>query len=187
MLIDSLRSCFSSTSKFTKNTMPLLLEKLDSSNEDAQLDAAETYSECANATYDPNDYKEYLEPLWNSFHKISMNATKTNLEEAALNAIQSMAKSLSKSVQNANSKSNVSIEWFAQKALDSCLVYLNEPDLKLVWPNVKCLLSIASASSTANLLILKNTLPVLITHYNSTNFVILNYFKFSIKTWIKKT
>lgn len=178
MLIESLRLCFSSTTKFCKNTIPLLLEKLDSSVEDAQLDALDTYSECANSMYDPNEYKEYLETLWNQFHKISMNATKNNLEEAALNAIHSMAKSLSKTIQNANSNSSVSIEWFVQKVLDSCLAYLEEPDLKLVWPNVKCLLSIASSSSTANLLILKNTLPSILLHYNSTNFVIYfyNYF-----------
>lgn len=171
MLIESLRQCFSSTNKFSKNTIPLLLEKLDSSVEDAQLDALDTYSECANSSYDPNDYKEFIEPLWKEFHRISMNATKNNLEEAALNAIQSMAKSLSKTIQNANSNSNVSIEWFAQKALDNCLAYLDEPDLKLVWPNVKCLLSIASSSSTANLLILKSTLPSILHHYKSTTFV----------------
>lgn len=173
MLISSLRSCFSSTSQFSKNAIPLLLEKLDSNIEDAQLDSLDTFTECAKLSYDPNDYKEYLDQLWQSFHKIAMNATKTNLEEASLNSIEALASSLSRSVQIADLKrsSTVSIEWFAQKAIDSCLVYLDEPDLKLVWPNVKCLLSIASASSTANLLIFKNALPALIKHYNSTTFV----------------
>ena len=167
MLIDSLRHCFSSTSKFTKLTIPLLLEKLNSSVDTAQLDALETYTECAAAAYDPNDYKEYIESLWSSFQSVVMNATKSSLEEAALQAIATMAHSLACCIQ----KGNVSIEWFVNKSCSTCVNYLSEPDLKLVWPNVKCLQAIASATSTSNLLILNKVVPVLVQHYNATTFV----------------
>lgn len=119
--------------------------------------------------YDPNDYKDYIEPLWNLFHRLAMNATKGNVEEAALRAIEAMASSLSRCVQTSTS---VSIEWFVEKVVQSCLGYLNEPDLKLVWPNVKCLQAVGSASSTANLLIAKQALPALIEHYEKAAQVI---------------
>jgi DNA repair/transcription protein MET18/MMS19 len=168
MLIDSLRGCFSSSRKFTKLAVPLFLEKLNSNVDNAQLDSLDTYTECAsNLVYDPNDYKEYVQSLWGSFQTVAMNATKTNLEEAAQRAIAAMAHSLSCCIQ----KGNVSIEWFVQKSCDSCLVYLNEPDLKLVWPNVKCLQSVASATSTANLLVLNRVIPLMIEHFNTTTFV----------------
>ena len=118
---------------------------------------------CSNV-YDPNDYKEYIEPLWTLFHRLAMNTTKSSIEEAALRAIESMALSLSRCIQIGV----VSIDWFAAKVLENCVSYLNEPDLKLVWPNVKCMQACASASSTANLLILKRVLPDLIEHYSKT-------------------
>ena len=82
----------------------------------------------------------------------------------ARTAVECLATSLSKCIQNGH----VSIEWFVAKAIDSCLSYLNEPDLKLVWPNVRCLQAVASASSTANLLVLKRVVPALIDHYSNS-------------------
>jgi DNA repair/transcription protein MET18/MMS19 len=168
MLIDSLRGCFSSTSRFTKLAIPLFLEKLNSNVDTAQLDSLDAYAECARAlVHDPNDYKEYISSLWSSFQTVAMNAAKTNLEDAAQRAIAAMAYALSCCVQ----RDQVSIDWFVKKSCDSCLVYLNEPDLKLVWPNVKCLQSVASASSTANLLVLNRVIPLMLEHYNTTTFV----------------
>lgn len=180
MLIKSLRKCFLATNKFTKNTIQLILDKLNSNLEDAQLDSLETFTECTKFTYDPNDYKDYIEPLWNIFHRLAMNAVKTNIEEAALKSIEALSFSLSRCIQKHDS-STVSIEWFVTKAIADCLSYLNEPDLKLVWPNVKCLQSIANASSSANLLITKHTIPAIIEHYNKTNQVFeLFFFNFII-------
>jgi DNA repair/transcription protein MET18/MMS19 len=170
MLIDSLRGCFSSTGKFTKLAVPLFLEKLNSNVDAAQLDSLDAYAECATSqVYDPNDYKEYIQSLWGSFQTVAMNATKSSLEDAAQRAIAAMAHSLSCCVQ----RDSVSIEWFVKKSCDSCLVYLNEPDLKLVWPNVKCLQSVASATSTANLLVLSRVIPLMIEYFNTTTFVSL--------------
>ena len=174
MLIESLRKCFSSNKQFAKFAIPLFLDKLESNLESSQLDSLETFSECSRTTYDPNEYKAQLEPLLSTIHKIVMNATKTNLEEAALSSLEAMSFSISRTIQfvdlNAESSNEVSIEWFVNKIAENCLGYLNEPDLKLVWPNVKCLHSVAAASSTANLLILKKTIPALMKHYESTNF-----------------
>lgn len=177
MLIISLRKCFSSSKLFAKNAIPLFLEKLNSSIDDSQLESLQTFSECATSSYDPNDYKDFLEPMLSTILKIVMNAPKSNLEEAALAALEAMCFSISRCIQKAdvsNEKLNlnkVSIEWFINKVTENSLAYLNEPDLKLVWPNVKCLHSVASASSTANLLVIKKTIPSLIQHYESTTFV----------------
>ena len=180
MLIVALRECFASKREFAKLAIPLIIEKLSSSVEEAQLDSLETFAKCARTVYDPNDFKEHIEQLWSLFQQVAMNATKASLEYAALDAIRAMANSLSRSVQSFDSTVKtatikVSIDSFVEKALDSCASYLNEPDLKLVWPNVKCLQAVASGSSTSNLLILKNILPLLLKHYNSTSIVSLTF------------
>jgi hypothetical protein len=85
-----------------------------------------------------------------------------------------MCSSISRCIQIADDKNilnKVSIEWFVNKVTENSLAYLNEPDLKLVWPNVKSLHSVASASSTSNLLVIKKTIPSLIQHYESTTYV----------------
>lgn len=176
MLVDSLRSCFSANSQFAKLAIPLLIEKLNSSVESAQQDALDTYAECANRlVYDPNDYKEYLGSLWSAFQNVAMNAAKTALEESSLAAIRGMSYSLSCCVQT--SHASVSLDSFIGKACESCVSYLSEPDLKLVWPNVKCLQAAASSTSTANLLVLNKIIPVLIEHFNTTTFVSLTTLK----------
>lgn len=88
--------------------MQLLLDKLNSNVDDAHLDSLEVYTECSK-TYDPNDYKEYIEPIWALFHRLAMNTTKSSIEEAALTAIHAMAASLSRCLQTGGP---VSIEWF---------------------------------------------------------------------------
>ncbi len=186
MLIKSLRNCFSANKNFAKLSIPLFIEKIESNLEDSQIDAMETYAQCAKTTYDPNLYREYIEKLWDLFIKMIMNASKTNVETAALKAIEALSANISTSIQHSDSSADtksvnkhVSIEWFVQKAVDACLDYLNEPDLKLIWPNIKCLQAVASASSTANLLINKNSIPYLIKCYNSTTFVsLLSLFNF---------
>ena len=157
--------------------MPLFLEKLNSNVDEAQLDALQTFTQCATYSYDPNDYKEFLEPLLTTFLKIVMYATKANLEVAALDALRAMCYGISRCIQkidlNAENDNlnKVSIQWFVNKVAENSLGYLNEPDLKLVWPNVKCLNAVASASSTANLLVIIKTIPLLIQHYEATTFV----------------
>jgi DNA repair/transcription protein MET18/MMS19 len=169
MLVEALRNCFSSNKKFTKFAMPLIIEKLQSSVDDAQLDALDTYAQCARQCYDPNDYKEHLDTLWSSFQRIAINAVKSNLEEAALNAIRALSYSIARTLQTSSTSSvGVSIDSFVNKTVQSCSGYLSEPDLKLVWPNVKCLQAVASASSTADLLVNKKVLPLLIDYYKST-------------------
>jgi DNA repair/transcription protein MET18/MMS19 len=176
MLIKSLRNCFSASKHFAKFAVRLLLEKLNSSVEEAQLDSLETFTQCAQTSYIPNDYHDYIESLWNSFHSLVVNANKSNIGEAAIQSIQALSQSISSSIQtstdNVNFKSNfVSIEWFVQKAFDSCLPSLNEmePDLKLVWPNVKCLEAIASSSSTANLLVINKVITLVLDKLNSSS------------------
>ena len=177
MLIKSLRKCFSSSKLFAKNAIPLFLDKLNSSVEDSQMDALQTFTECATSFYDPNEYKDFLEPLLSTILKIVMNAPKTHLEEAALESLRAMCFSISRCIQKADfvndssTVNKVSVEWFVNKVSENSLKYLSEPDLKLVWPNVKCLQSVASASSTSNLLVINKTIPLLIQHYESTTFV----------------
>lgn len=176
MLIDSLRKCFAARGEFAKHAMPLLMEKINSSNEDAQIDAMLTYTMCSRL-YEITDYKDYIDQLWNALQKIVMNASKSGLEEAALASVEALASSIARSVQkfhltdDASLKSGLSIDLFVEKAMQSCVGYLNEPDLKLVWPNVKCLSALANSSSSANLLVNKKMIPLLGEHFKTTNFV----------------
>ena len=100
-----------------------------------------------------------------------MKSTQISIEEAAISAIQAMAASLSNCIQTIDSF--ISIEWFMKKLFDNCFRYLNEPDLKLVWPNVKCLLAVASTSSTLNLLIVNKCIPFIIDLLNTSKLVII--------------
>lgn len=170
MLISSLRNCFSSKKEFSKFSIPLLLEKLHSSVEESHVDAMKTFSQCSRESYDPNDYKEYIESLWSFFQKTVLNTSKTSLEEAALEAIEALAFSISHTVQEANcvGKISVSIDTFTEKAMQNPVNYLNEPDLKLVWPSVKCLHALARSSSTANLIVNKKCIPLLIHYFKTT-------------------
>lgn len=174
MLIDSLRKCFAARPEFAKHSMPILIEKIQSTNEDAQIDAMDTYT-MSSKTYEINEYKDYVDQLWNSLQKIVMNATKSGLEESALASIEALASAISRSVQKFSldeaNKSGLSLELFVEKAMQSCVGYLNEPDLKLVWPNVKCLNALASSSLTANLLVNKKMIPLLIEYFKTITFV----------------
>ena len=177
MLIKSLRNCFSSSKLFAKSAIRLLLEKINSSIDEAQLDSLETFTQCAKSSYNPNDYQEYIDSMWSSFHKLVVNSSKSNISEAAVSAIQALSQSIATNLQSSNIESGpklhfISIEWFVKKAFDSCLSSLNDmEDLKLVWPNVKCLAAIASSNSTANLLVINKIIPLLISNYNNSTFV----------------
>ena len=177
MLIKALRACFSSTPKFAKYALPLFLEKIESDSEDAQVDAIETFAQCARLSYEANDFKEYIDRLWTDFQKTVMISKKSDLEESALEAIEALANCISRSVQFAQPDSNallknpVSIDRFIDKAMRDCQDHLNEPDLKLVWPNVKCLHALSNSSSTTNILVAKSIIPLILQHYHSTNLV----------------
>lgn len=175
MLIKSLRNCFSSRREFGKFAIPLLMEKLHSNVEESHLDAMQTFTQCSKETYDPNDYSEYLESLWSFFQKTVMNTSKSELEDAALDAIESLCFSISHSVQIASfktdNKMSVSVDGFTEKAMQNPVNYLNEPDLKLVWPSVKCLHALGRASSTSNLIVTNKCIPLIIEYFNATNLV----------------
>jgi hypothetical protein len=177
MLIKSLRNCFSASKLFAKFAMRLFLDKLNSSIEEAQLDSLETFTQCAKLTYNPNDYQEYIDSIWNSFHKLVVNSSKSSISEASLSAIQALSHSIATNLQSSNIDSGpklefISIEWFVQKAFDKCLPSLNDmDDLKLVWPNVKCLEAIASSNSTANILVINKVIPLLIDNYKNATYI----------------
>jgi DNA repair/transcription protein MET18/MMS19 len=178
MLIKSLRNCFAAKKEFSKFAIPLLLEKFHSNVEEAHLDAIQTFAQCSRETYDPNDYSDYIESLWSFCQKTVLNTSKSELEEAALDAIEAMVFSISRSVQAANFRAGelkptaVSIDSFTEKAMQNPVKYLNEPDLKLVWPSVKCLHALAKGSSTSNLIVTKRCIPILIEYFNTTTQVI---------------
>lgn len=182
MLIKSLRNCFSAKKEFAKFSMQLLLEKMHSNVEDSHLDAIQTFAQCSRESYDPNDYSDYIESLWSFCQKTVLNTNKNDLEEAALDAIEAMVFSISRSVQAANFRSgefkptSVSIDSFTEKAMTNPVKYLNEPDLKLVWPSVKCLHALAKGSSTSNLIVTKKCIPIII-EYNTTTLVIIHHSK----------
>ncbi len=167
MIAASLRACFAAHRGFAKFAVPLLLEKLHSSNDECHPDALLTFAQCSRTVYDPNDYADYLDSLWAFCQKTVLNTSKSEVEEAALVAIEALAFSISRTVQ----AEAVSVDAFMAKAMQNPVSYLSEPDLKLVWPSVKCLHALARGSSTCNLIVSKRCVPVLVEHFSAANLV----------------
>ncbi len=167
MIISSLRACFAAHRGFSKFAVPLFVEKLNSSNEECFSDALLTFAQCSKTNYDPNDYADYLESVWSYCQKTVLNTSKSELEEAALEAIEALAFSIGRTVQ----AGAVSIDSFMTKAMQNPINYLSEPDLKLVWPSVKCLHALAKGSSTCSLIVNKKCVPLLIEHFSNATLV----------------
>jgi DNA repair/transcription protein MET18/MMS19 len=158
-LIGLLRSCFASSSKFAKHAIPLLVEKLSSDVDSAKLDSLLTFIECSK-TYDINDYKEYIEPLWTNFQQLTMSTTNAVIEDACLKSIECLTVSIAKCMQREGTL--LSLDNFINKCIDCTLIYLKDADLKLIWPSAKCLQSISNATSTTHLIVLKTIVKFLL-------------------------
>lgn len=101
------------------------------------------------------------------FFKQSMSTKSQQVEEASLKAIEYLTVAISKSVQIEGTI--LSIDYFVEKCLQCCLIYLKDADLKLVWPSAKCLQSIASATETSYHLIIKILVKFLLDQYQQVN------------------
>lgn len=122
--------------------------------------------ECS-AVFNVQDYKSSIEPLWTHFQKLTMTTTSSAVEAASLRSIEMLTLSISRTVQN--NESLLSLDTFIEKCVKSCLLYLTNVDLKLIWPNAKCLQAIAGASSTSNLIVFKEIVKFLLEQIKYSN------------------
>ena len=93
-----------------------------------------------------------------------MSTTSIQIEDASLKAIENLTLSISKSVQI--EKTLLSLDFFIEKCIQCCLVYLKDADLKLVWPSAKCLLAISNSNETAFILVAKVLIRFLLDQYS---------------------
>lgn len=93
-----------------------------------------------------------------------MTTKSSQIEDAALKAVETLASAIGRGVQVPETL--LSLDYFIDKCIKSCFIYLKDIDLKLIWPNAKCLQAIASASSTANLIVFKDVCKFFVEQYN---------------------
>jgi hypothetical protein len=93
-----------------------------------------------------------------------MSTTSIQIEDASLKAIEYLTLSISKSVQI--EKTLLSLDFFIEKCIQCCLVYLKDADLKLVCQSAKCLLAIGNSNETAFILVAKVLIRFLLYQYS---------------------
>ena len=92
-----------------------------------------------------------------------MSTTSAQIEDASLKSIEMLTLRISKGVQI--EKTLLSIDYFIEKCIQCCLVYLKDADLKLVWPSAKCLLAISNSNEIAFILVAKVLIRFLLEQY----------------------
>ncbi|KAI7830250.1 Dos2-interacting transcription regulator of RNA-Pol-II-domain-containing protein, partial [Gamsiella multidivaricata] len=160
-----LRECLSSTPYFAKFALPLLLEKLSSSSGSAKKDSMETLAACA-PVYGSSALTPYAEELWSGLQNEIFHATGDDLEQVALNTLQTITTELSMGVSMGGS--NDPVEKFLRPIITDCMTQLQKPELKLAKPSGKILKACAMASDPACTFITLATIPTLLSQYTSS-------------------
>ncbi|CAG8738736.1 10758_t:CDS:10, partial [Dentiscutata erythropus] len=156
----ALRECLSATSHFSKFAMPLLVDKLASSSGNAKKDSMETLKACA-PVYGSSAIIPHLEILWNYLKDEVINATNDSFELIALEAIQSIAETLSADgIEKLDH-----LQQFLKIIVTECLENLENSELKLAKPCGKILKYCAMASDPACNIIISATLNNFINQY----------------------
>ncbi|CAF0740565.1 unnamed protein product [Rotaria sp. Silwood1] len=163
-LVLSLRNVLTSTGKFAQYCIPMLIEKLESHISSARLAAMDVFIHCIDE-YDARDMSSHLVPLWNLFSKQALCAENEEIETCALQSITALMQLIGKTIQN--DETEISTKKFVDRAIRECGNFLKEFDLKLAWPAVKVLQSIARANSTGSSLIWSNIIPLLIKQFKN--------------------
>ncbi|UJR33379.1 hypothetical protein I4U23_020827 [Adineta vaga] len=160
----SLRNVLTSSDKFAKYCVPMLIEKLQSDIPSARLAAIDVFIHCIEE-YDARDISSHLVPLWNLFSKQALCAENQETETNALRAITALMQLIGKSIQN--DETEISTKKFVDRAIRECENFLKEPNSKLVWPATKVLQAVARANSTCASLIWSRILPSLMKQFEN--------------------
>ncbi|XP_077991989.1 MMS19 nucleotide excision repair protein homolog [Glandiceps talaboti] len=176
-LVLALRKCLASSPKFAKLCLPLIMEKLSSDVRSAKVDCFQTLAACSEI-YGVEELAAFLPALWTSIRLETFQAIDEETEKAPLSCLHAIIKTLSNGVIDAT-KSTANLDEYLGTILNDCNRHLCEPQLKLMWPTARILLSAASASYPACYKVLSTILPLMLEQFhkhtqNNVRVTILN-------------
>ncbi|CAG8773114.1 19273_t:CDS:10, partial [Racocetra persica] len=149
---------------FAKFAMPLLVEKLASDSSNAKKDSMVALKACA-PVYGLSAIVPHLENLWDYLKDEIINATNDSFELIALEAIQSIAETLSTDeIENLDH-----LQQFLKNVITECLENLKNSELKLAKPCGKILKYCAMTSDPACNIIISATLKNFIIQYRTSD------------------
>ncbi|XP_070539635.1 MMS19 nucleotide excision repair protein homolog isoform X2 [Ptychodera flava] len=163
-LILALRKCLASIPKFAEFCLPLIMEKLSSDIQSAKVDCFQTLAACSEV-YGAEALQDYLPALWTTIRQETYQAFDEDFEQAVLNCLCAIVRTLSNTITDA-SKSSGPLDEFLDTMLKDCNRHLQEPELKLMWPTGKLLEAAARASDPACCKIINSVLPLMIEQFH---------------------
>ncbi|KAI9702073.1 MAG: hypothetical protein M1836_001417 [Candelina mexicana] len=175
-----LRDCVASTSYFAPFAFPALIDKLDSTSpvvkvafakgsdlrvDMEQKDVLQTLAACS-ASYRPSTIANYSITLWDSLKFEVLNAEEEDLADEALTVLQVIAKRLSEDPTTATSRT--ALTKYIEPISKECNQQLQEPQQKQAKPAGQILGTVAAASSSAFILVIKAAVAPLLTIYQDS-------------------
>ncbi|XP_041370234.1 MMS19 nucleotide excision repair protein homolog [Gigantopelta aegis] len=165
-LIVALRGCLAASSKFAPFCLPLILEKLSSDVQSAKIDSLQTLAVCAEV-YGSDCLKEFLGSLFSCIKREILMSSSDEVVTSALQALKAIVRTLSQAVVRKSGKT--SLHTFLDDVLQECRRHLCEPDLRLLHPSGKLLLSVAEVSDPAYCTVVRVIVPLLLEQYKYRN------------------
>ncbi|KAI9781234.1 MAG: hypothetical protein M1835_004338 [Candelina submexicana] len=164
-----LRDCVASTSYFAPFAFPALIDKLDSTSPVVKKDVLQTLAACS-ASYRPSTIANYSITLWDSLKFEVLNAEEEDLADEALTVLQVIAKRLSEDPTTATSRT--ALTKYVDPISKECNQQLQEPQQKQAKPAGQILGTVAAASSSAFILVIKAAVAPLLTIYQDSGGVV---------------
>ncbi|XP_064601049.1 MMS19 nucleotide excision repair protein homolog [Liolophura sinensis] len=163
-LVQGLERCMSASAKFAPFCLPLLLEKISSNLSSAKIDSFHALVKCSEV-YGASGLQEFLGSLFSSIKREVFSSGDQVIEDAALNALTAIVKTLSNSVNEKGSVS--SLDSFLDDVLKDCRVALKEPGLRLFAPTARMLQAMGGSSDPAFCKIAQVVMPTLMEQFSS--------------------
>ena len=131
-----------------------------------QKDVLQTLTACA-SSYNMTAVSNYSITLWDSLKYEILNVQEEDLAEEALVVLQAIATRLSKDLESTSKSSRLAR--YIKPITDECNKQLQEPQHKQAKPTGSILSSLATSSHVALYLIVKATIPPLLTLYQAAD------------------
>ncbi|KAL8993799.1 MAG: hypothetical protein Q9169_006070 [Polycauliona sp. 2 TL-2023] len=165
-LKNRLRACISASSHFAPFAFPQLLEKLDSTSPNVKKDVLQTLTACA-TSYSLAAISNWSITLWDSLKYEILNVQEEDLAEESLVTLQAIATTLGKDVTSTTQTTHLAR--FLRAITNECKEELQAPQQKKAKPAGQILSSLAASSSVALFLVVKATVPSLLTLFQDAD------------------
>ncbi|GAB6023285.1 mms19 nucleotide excision repair [Chamberlinius hualienensis] len=160
-LVSGLRKCLTSTTKFSENLIPLLLEKSESDLKSAKLDMLITLTECCK-TYSWENFKSYYGDIWKSIRREVFSNTNTEVIKTAFSTLTSVFKTTS---TRSNDVDEAEYETLITETLNECVTYLKQSDAQFFVPTVGLIKALSRSTLNIAERIFRNMFPMLLDRY----------------------